>query len=302
MRIICTGGRGFIMSHLVDKALQRGYEIIDIDKETYAASHNLPWDDHPNYTWIKKDINDLTEIPVSDILIHGCAETHVCNSINSSKVFMHSNVMGTHNILELLRSKPHKRPILLALSTDEVYSDIREEASTEDVVLAPGNPYSASKACAENLITAYHRTYGIQYIITRSSNNYGERQYEEKLIPRCIYELKRGGKIPIHGSGRYKRDWLYVEDNISAIFSIMDNIDKCINQTFNIGANNHLDNLQVAEEIVRWIHGEGQNLSDYIEFIPNRLGQDNFYNICTEKLEKFTGWSAEYTNGLHQFI
>lgn len=315
MRILVTGGRGFIGSHFVDACLNRGYEVIDVDKGTYAANLTLPWDGYHYssiteeaekgrlYTWVQQDINDLEHIPVCDFVVNFAAESHVCNSISSSEIFMKSNVMGTHHILELLRGKQHKVPTLIHISTDEVYGDQRDRACVEDDQLLPGNPYSASKSAAEMLVTGYHETYRLPYVITRSSNNYGERQYEEKLIPRCIYELERGRRIPIHGSGKYARDWLYVRDNIEAILSIMDNIGKCVNQTFNIGSNNHLDNLQVAENIVGWIHPNSQaKLDDYIEFIPNRLGQDNFYHICTNKLKQYTGWEAKYVDGLHKFI
>lgn len=304
-RIIVTGGRGFVGSFFVQEALQRGYDVVDIDKMTYAASPSLPWDNHPNYTWIKQDINDIEYLPICRFICHFCAESHVCNSLVASEIFMHSNVMGTHHLLELLRGKKHATPTLIAISTDEVYgskSNSCEEPFIENSPLNPSNPYAGSKAASEQLVISYHNTYEIPYVITRSSNNYGSRQYEEKLVPRCLYELQNENKIPLHGDATYKRDWLYVKDNVNGIFSIIDNIDTCINQTFNIGANNHLDNLEVAKTIVEWIHGEDEPLENHIEFIPNRLGQDNFYHICTDKLKRFTGWEAQYTDGLHKFI
>lgn len=300
--ILVTGGRGFIGSYFVDEALNRGYKVIDIDRLTYAASLSLPWDNNKNYILINKDINKLEYLPLCDFFINFAAESHVCNSLSASSLFIKSNVNGTHNLLELLRGKQYKRPYFIHISTDEVYGDTRNHPCEEGEALMPGNPYAASKAAAEQLVFGYHHTYGLSYIITRSSNNYGERQYPEKLISRCLYELERGSKIPVHGSGKYLRDWLYVKDNVNAIFSIIDNIDTCENEVFNIGANNHLTNLEVIETVIKWVKGEEMNINDYVEFIPDRLGQDVRYNISTEKLEEYTGWKAKYTDGLYKFI
>jgi len=206
-KIIVTGGRGFIGSHFVDAALGAGHKILDIDKITYAASHKLPWDENENYRHLREDISEISHIPSCDVVVNFAAESHVDNSIKSSDVFVKSNFYGVHNLLELVRGKPeYERPLFFQISTDEVYGDALSGMFTENAVLSPSNPYSATKAAAEMLIRAYGRTYGLDFLITRTSNNYGERQYEEKLIPKCINNLREDKKIPVHGDGSYIRD------------------------------------------------------------------------------------------------
>ena len=178
MKYIVTGGRGFIGSHFVEKALERGDTVVDIDKMGYASHKKLPWDNHDRYTLIKEDISEISHLPSCDILINFAAESHVDNSIKLSEPFVKSNVLGVHNLLELLRGKPdYDRPLFFHISTDEVYGDREEGSFTEQDILKPSNPYSGTKAAAEMLIMAYHRTYGIDYVITRSANNYGPRQF-----------------------------------------------------------------------------------------------------------------------------
>ena len=187
MRYIVTGGRGFIGSHFVEEALSMGHSVLDIDKMGYASSAELPWDGHPNYELQIADISTLIHMPTCDLLINFAAESHVDNSIRDSKPFVDSSLVGVWNLLELTRGKPeYDRPLFFHISTDEVYGDREEGLFLEEDRLSPSNPYSATKAGAEMLVKAYSRTYGIDYIITRSSNNYGERQYEEKLIPKCL--------------------------------------------------------------------------------------------------------------------
>ena len=223
MRYIVTGGRGFIGSHFVEEALARGHSVLDIDKMGYASNYKLPWDEHEKYELQIADISTLIHIPTCDILINFAAESHVDNSIRDSKPFIDSSLIGVWNLLELVRGKPeYDRPLFFHISTDEVYGDREEGVFLEEDCLSPSNPYSATKAGAEMLIKAYSRTYGIDYIITRSSNNYGERQYEEKLIPKCLFCLDSKKKIPVHGDGSYIRDWTYVKDNVSALFAILD--------------------------------------------------------------------------------
>ena len=178
MRLVVTGGRGFIGSHFVEEALARGFSIVDIDKMGYASHSELPFDDNQNYKLIVDDISAIKHIPSCDVLVNFAAESHVDNSIKDSKPFIESSVLGVWNLLELIRGKPtYNRPLFFHISTDEVYGDRNEGVFKESDILSPSNPYSATKASAEMLVTAYSRTYGIDYIITRSSNNYGPRQY-----------------------------------------------------------------------------------------------------------------------------
>ena len=296
-KFLVTGGRGFIGSHFVERVLNDGHRVIDIDKMTYCSNKSLPWDDNENYKLIKKDINDLTHLPESDFLVNFAAESHVDNSINSPLIFSHSNYNGAQNLLELVRSRIYNRPLFVQVSTDEVYGDIREAFSREEDSLVPSNPYSASKAAAEMLVLAYNKTFDIDYLITRSSNNYGPRQYEEKLVPKIINCLQDQRKIPIHGDGSYIRDWIYVKDNANAIYHLIMNHYK--NDTFNVSVKNHMTNLEVVEEICKWFGLE--DVESHVEFVPNRLGQDLRYYIENEKLLS-TGWEIEYPHKMYNFI
>lgn len=297
MKLLITGGRGFIGSHFVEEALNKGHEVVDIDKMTYAASKELPWDEHENYELIKDDISKLKYLPKCDILINFAAESHVDNSIKETEPFIQSNIMGVHNLLELVRGKrSYDRPLFLQISTDEVYGDNTETSFCEENKLSPSNPYSASKAAAEMLVLSYGRTYGVKYLITRSANNYGARQYEEKLMPRCIYAIKHGEKIPVHGDGSYIRDWTYVKDNVSAIFCIIES--KVQNDIFNIAAENHMPNMKVIREVLSWY---GKTEEEYVKFVPNRWGQDLKYSISAEKLRGL-GWTPKHKDGIYKWI
>lgn len=297
MDFLVTGGRGFIGSHFVELLLQNGHSVVDVDKMTYASSQDLPWDDHPNYKLIVDDIATIKHLPLCDVLVNFAAESHVDNSIESPKSFIQSNTHGVFNLLELLRGKVYQRPLFVHISTDEVYGDIRESQFHETDLLLPGNPYSASKAAAEMFVFSYNKTFSIDYLITRSSNNYGERQYVEKLIPRIISSIKSGKKIPIHGDGSYIRDWIHVKDNVKAIYHLI--MKGCKNEVYNIAANNHMTNLEVVESISNWFGIE--NYLDNVEFVPNRLGQDVRYSISAEKLFN-TGFEVEHKTGIYKFI
>tara|TARA_R110000824_G_C15224408_1_gene677831 strand:- start:4380 stop:5267 length:888 start_codon:yes stop_codon:yes gene_type:complete len=295
MKILVTGGRGFIGSHFVEEALKKNHIIIDIDKMGYASHEKLPWDDSSRYKLIKEDISTLARLPNSDLIVNFAAESHVDNSIRDSKVFIESSVIGVWNLLELLRGKTYNRPLFFHISTDEVYGDRQDGLFTEESPLCPSNPYSATKAAAEMLVNAYSRTYGIEYIITRSSNNYGERQYEEKLIPKCLSCLDLNEKIPVHGDGSYVRDWTYVKDNINAIFSILDSNVK--NETFNVASENYMKNIDVVKKIIEWKNKDETS----IQFVPNRWGQDVRYAIDTSKLRKL-GWTPSHKDGLFKWF
>jgi dTDP-glucose 4,6-dehydratase len=296
MKILVTGGRGFIGSHFVESALEKGWSVVDIDKMTYAANEKLPWDNHKNYTFLKADISEITHIPTCDILINFAAESHVDNSIKSSEAFVKSNILGTHNLLELVRGKPeYDRPLFFHISTDEVYGDRLEGKFTELDKLKPSNPYSATKAAAEMLVMSYHRTYGLNYIITRTSNNYGERQYQEKLIPKCIDSIKNNKQIPIHGDGSYIRDWTYVKDNVSAYMLLIEKGVK--NDLYNIAAENYLTNLEVAKQVLTWFNKD----ESCLKFVENRWGQDLRYAVDAEKI-RHLGWKPQHIDGLKKYF
>jgi dTDP-glucose 4,6-dehydratase len=295
MELIVTGGRGFIGSHFVEKALENGHSVLDFDCMTYCSHEDLPFDDHPKYKHINKDICDIEHLPLCDVLVNFAAETHVDNSINDTKPFLKSNVVGVHNLLEIIRGKPsYARPLFFHISTDEVYGDRPDGSFVETDVLTPSNPYSASKAAAEMFIISYHRTYDIDFIITRSSNNYGPRQYPEKLIPKTLRCIETDKKIPLHGDGSYVRDWIYVKDNADAIMMIIE--DGIKNEIFNIGANNHLTNIEVVSDLLHYFNKE----KDQIQFIENRWGQDLRYSLDTNKIKSF-GWIPKHLRGIFKW-
>jgi dTDP-glucose 4,6-dehydratase len=292
MIYLVTGGRGFIGSHFVEKVLADNHEVIDIDKMTYAASNSLPWDNNPNYKHIKKDICELKHLPCCDIIVNFAAESHVDNSIESPGVFLKSNTEGVFNLLNLIKNKTYEKPTLVHISTDEVYGEVAldEEEKTEESILNPGNPYSASKAAAEMFIFSYAKTHDINYHIVRSANNYGPRQFPEKLIPKIIKHLKTNKKIPIQGDGSNIRDWLYVEDNAEAIYKITQYNGK--NEIWNVSAYNYLKNTDVVKTICMWMGIE--NYEQHIEYVENRLGHDYRYSICSEKIRQKLKWKPEH--------
>ena len=296
MKFLVTGGRGFIGSHFVEEALRKGHTVIDIDIMSYASNKNLPWDSNPSYTLIVDDISEINHLPQCDVVVNFAAESHVDNSIRETDPFVKSNILGVHNLLDLIRGKrDYNRPLFFHISTDEVYGDRVEGFFTETDILNPSNPYAATKAAAEMLVMAYSRTYGIKYIITRSANNYGPRQFEEKLIPKCISCIKNGKKIPIHGDGSYIRDWTYVKDNIQGIFCILES--EVENEIFNIASENHMVNLDVVDQVLTWFGKD----RDMIEFVPNRWGQDVRYSISSSKLRGLN-WNPKYEKGLKKWF
>ena len=294
MKITVTGGRGFIGSHFVESALEKGWRVYDIDKMGYASHRSLPWDKNSKYTLTHGNIANIRHLPTCDMVINFAAESHVDNSITNCAPFIESNVIGVHNLLELIRTKPkYKRPTFFHISTDEVYGDIMEGAFKETDKLNPSNPYSATKACSEMLINSYHRTYGLRYVISRSGNNYGSRQYEEKLVAKAVSCLKDGAKIPLHGDGSYIRDWTHVKDNIDGIMSIIDKgiVDEC----FNIAANNHFTNKEVALAVIKKFNKTEKE----IEYVEDRWGQDIRYSVDTSKIKQATGWKPQRVGGLN---
>ena len=294
MKVTVTGGRGFIGSHFVESALEKGWKVYDIDKMGYASHRSLPWDKNKNYTLTHGNIANIRHLPTCDIVVNFAAESHVDNSITNCAPFIESNVIGVHNLLELIRTKPkYKRPTFFHISTDEVYGDIMEGAFKETDKLNPSNPYSATKACSEMLINSYHRTYGLRYVISRSGNNYGSRQYEEKLVAKAVSCLKDGVKIPLHGDGSYIRDWTHVKDNIDGIMSIIDKgiVDEC----FNIAANNHFTNKEVALAVIKKFNKTEKE----IEYVEDRWGQDIRYSVDTSKIKQATGWKPQRVGGLN---
>jgi dTDP-glucose 4,6-dehydratase len=303
--VYITGCLGFMGVHVTRACLDRGWYVIGVDKCTYASNANFltEFQKHTNFKFIADDINNLDRLYDCDYIINMAAETHVDNSIMSSGVFLHSNVNGVHHLLELIKEQPkHKQPVLLHFSTDEVYGDIEVGAHTETDLLKPSNPYSASKAAADMLITAWARTYGVKYVIVRPTNNYGTGQYVEKLIPKSIKYLTLGKKIDLHDRGEPRRTWLHADDTARAVLTIIDANVK--NEIYNIAGNTELPNREVIKKILKNYINEAasENWEDYISE-SSRVGQDVRYAINDSKLLAL-GWQpqANFDKALEEIV
>jgi len=285
---IVTGGCGFIGSHFIELLLSKGYSILNIDKMTYVSWSDIGFENYKNYDFWKQDICDITNLPKSDYLVNFAAESFVDNSIENSEIFFRSNVQGVHNLLEHIRMKAKfDRPVFVQISTDEVYVDTDKGKFTENDILRPSNPYSATKAAAEKFLIAYNRTYGIEYITTRCSNNYGTRQYPEKLIPKTIESVLNNRKMTIHGDGSYIRSWIHVKDHCEAILSLIEN--NCYNEIFNICSGAEFSNL----EIVNMVY-DSMGINPNLQFVENRWGQDIRYAVSIEKIMNRISWKPKY--------
>jgi dTDP-glucose 4,6-dehydratase len=295
--VVITGCLGFIGSHVTNKCLGSGWKVYGIDNETYAANPQLirTFKGHykKNFTYINEDIADLKYLPDCDYVINTAAETHVGNSIIDSTDFLRTNVDGVRNLLDLIKSKPNnvnKRPILFQFSTDEVYGDITEGEHTEHDLLNPSNPYSASKAAADMLVKAWSRTYGLEYVILRPTNNYGSYQYPEKLIPLAVKLLMRDKKIRLHDEGEPIRNWLHAEDTANAVISII-NSGK-VNETYNVAGSFEQQNKETVRKIIKAYCGTDENWEQYVDLGYKRLGQDVRYALDDSKLRSL-GWKPE---------
>ena len=296
MKIVyVTGCLGFIGSYVTLRCLKNGWMVYGVDKCTYAANRGLlkEFNQYSNFTFLKKDIKDLDHLYDCDYVINTAAESHVGNSIIQSDSFMSSNITGVKNLLDLIRHKPTNvsdRPVLFHFSTDEVYGDIEEGFHKETDLLKPSNPYSAAKAAADMLVNAWSRTYGIEYIIIRPTNNYGIGQYPEKLIPLSVKNLNRGKKIRLHNGGTPIRNWLHAYDTASAVMAIIDAGNT--NEIYNVAGGFEQSNIDTIKKIVNTYYGRTGDLEEHIDFSFSRQGQDVRYAIDDSKLRTI-GWSPE---------
>jgi dTDP-glucose 4,6-dehydratase len=290
--IYITGCLGFIGSYITRSCLQKGWYVKGVDKITYAANKNLlaEFTTYSNFTFVHSDINDLKFLYDCDYVINTAAETHVGNSITNSDDFIHSNINGVHRLLELIKNHRGEnvgKPTLLHFSTDEVYGDIECGEHIETDILKPSNPYSASKAAADMLVTAWSRTYNLPYIIVRPTNNYGIGQYVEKLIPKTCKYLALGRKIPLHNNGTPIRNWLHAEDTANAIITIIESGVK--NEIYNICGGFEQSNIETVKKICEVSNKDYNNLEKYIDFSLSRPGQDVRYALNDFKLRSL-GW------------
>ncbi len=305
-KILVTGGAGFIGSHLIDLLVKtyREYLIINFDKLTYAGNlENLKGvEQSPNYCFIKGDITDraaLTKVfedyGVTDV-IHLAAESHVDRSIDAPQSFVETNVLGTLQLLAVCRQfwEGQAGHLFYHVSTDEVYGTLGETGLfKETTAYDPRSPYSASKASSDHLVRAYFHTYELPVVISNCSNNYGPRQFPEKLIPLMINNIKHEKKLPVYGDGQYTRDWLWVEDHALAIDLIFHR--GVVGQTYNIGGNNEWKNIDlvqrlcdICDELLGRPAGTSRQL---ISFVKDRPGHDRRYAIDSGKIQRELNWS-----------
>lgn len=291
--VYITGALGFIGRYVTQTCLDLGWQVYAIDKVTYASDKTLlnKFYDYNNFRFEKIDINDLNFLYDCDYIINLAAETHVDNSIINSEEFIKSNINGVHNLLKLIYTKHRfNLPTLLHFSTDEVYGDITNGTHTESQILSPSNPYSATKASADMLISAWNRTYNIPYIIVRPSNNYGIGQYVEKFIPKCCKYLSLGKKVPLHENGLPIRTWLHAQDTADAVIHLINN--QATNQIFNISGNYEDSNLNVFKKILKFNNIDPNRYDEYADFSVKRPGQDVRYSVCDNKLRSLN-WSNQ---------
>ncbi|KAI8987248.1 hypothetical protein BDF20DRAFT_813619 [Mycotypha africana] len=308
--ILVTGGAGFIGSFLVRKlvVLYPEYHIYVIDKLDYCGSlHNLKAiKEFPNYTFVRGDITSVDFISFFlkekkiDVIFHLAAQTHVDNSFGDSFEFTTNNVMGTHVLLEAAKMNQIKR--FIHVSTDEVYGEVVNGPDCrEDSILSPTNPYSATKAAAECLVKAYHKSFGLPITITRSNNVYGPYQFPEKITSKFICSMLKGKKCYIHGDGQNSRKYLYAADVVNALDIIFHK--GSIGETYNIGSPSEITNLEMARRIILLFGHKEEEIPEHIEFVRDRAFNDKRYAIDCTKLEKL-GWApkVEFNEGLIKTI
>ena len=300
MTILVTGGAGFIGSNLLHHLVKScDEEVICIDKLTYAADwHNIP-DTVKFYTTDIADEHNCDYIfkkHKPTVVFHLAAESHVDNSIENCSPFIHTNIIGTVNLLNL--SLKYEVQKFIHISTDEIYGSIEEGYFTENSNYAPRNPYSASKAASDHFVMAYHNTYGLPAIITNCSNNYGPRQYIEKMIPKAIRNLQRGEKIPVYGEGKQVRDWLYVQDHCEALCEVW--LKGRLGKKYNIGGECEVRNI----DLVRMILDRMNMKEDMIEYVKDSPGHDFRYSTDITKIRHELKWSPKFTleKGLEKTI
>ena len=296
MKLLITGGAGFIGSNFIHYILGKypDYKIVNLDKLTYCGNlDNLKEvEDNPNYKFIKGDICDrekvaeIFEEEKPDFVVNFAAETHVDRSILDPDAFVKTNFLGTHTLLEAAKKFGIER--FLHISTDETYGSIESEKFKEDDILMPNSPYSASKASADLLARSYYKTFSLPVVITRSSNNYGPYQFPEKVIPLFISNILEGKKVPLYGTGKNIRDWIFVLDNCEGLDTVLHNGK--VGEIYNIGGGNEKTNLELTGLILNEL---GKDESQ-IEYVDDRLGHDFRYALDIEKVKKI-GWEPKHS-------
>jgi dTDP-glucose 4,6-dehydratase len=296
MKLLITGGAGFIGSNFILSMMNSNpeVEIINLDILTYAGNLNnlKSVDKNPRYTFIKGDICDPDKVNAIldkyrvDSIVHFAAESHVDRSITKASEFVRTNVLGTQNLLECARH--HQIEKFIQISTDEVYGSTFTGSFTENNILSPSSPYSASKAGSDLLALSYFRTYKLPVIITRCTNNFGPCQHPEKLIPLFVTNLLEGRKVPVYGTGKNVRDWIHVNDHCQAVEFLLKKGN--FGEIYNIGGGNEMTNLEITEKILALLKKD----ESLIEYVTDRPGHDYRYSLDCSKLRKM-GWTPRYS-------
>ena len=303
MKLLITGGLGFIGSNFISRILenQKEWSVVNVDAELYGSNHqNLKkFENNLKYSFVKGNITDqkLMEklILESDVVVNFAAESHVDRSILNAKPFIDSNILGVFTLLEIIKKMKKK---MIHISTDEVYGSFDLGSAKEETRLNPSSPYAASKASAELLIQSYVTTYGCDVIITRCTNNYGPKQFPEKLIPKTIILALNDKKIPVYGTGKNIRDWIFVEDHCDAIIDVL--IKGKSGQSYNISGGNEIDNITIIEKILSIIGKPTKS----IEFVEDRPGHDFRYSMESTKIKNELGWvqKKKFEDGIKKTV
>jgi len=324
MKILVTGGAGFIGSAVVRHLIQKtDHLVLNVDKLTYAANLDnlVSIDQSPRYRFEQADICDeagmkeLFHAFQPEGVIHLAAESHVDRSIDGPRTFLETNILGTYSLLQAARSwhnisstEQQERFRFLHVSTDEVYGSLGAEGLfTEETPYAPNSPYSVSKASSDLLVRAWQTTYGLPVLISNCSNNYGPCQFPEKLIPVIILNALEGKPLPVYGTGTNIRDWLFVEDHAVALVEIL--LHGQVGETYNLGGNSEKRNIDLVHEVCRILDRllpDSPHLphDSLIRFVPDRPGHDQRYAIDSSKIQRELGWqpSVTFEQGLEQTV
>ena len=310
MRLMVTGGCGFIGSNFIRLALKKGYKIINVDSLTYAAYKMRENFSHKNHFFVNCDIGNEKKIGKilnqykPNSVINFASETHVDRSIYDPGIFFKTNVLKTFKLIEKVRkyliNKNIKNFRFIHISTDEVYGSLRlkDKSFTESNKFFPNSPYSASKASAEHIMRSYFKTYSFPVIISNCSNNYGPYQYPEKLMPLMIQNCISNKMLPVYGDGKQIRDWLFVDDHCLAILKILKRGK--LGETYNIGGNTELSNIKLIKEICRLLDKKykkekNNSFLKQITYVSDRPGHDRRYAINSKKIERELGWKPRYS-------
>lgn len=313
MRVVVTGGSGFIGSNLVRHLVNTGHDVLNFDKLTYAARRAslIDLEDHPRYRLFHADICDPVSVASvmeafrPEVVFHLAAESHVDRSIDSPGQFITTNIVGTYTLLRQVTAYWSRLPRASAealrfvhVSTDEVFGSLGETdpAFNEQTPYDPRSPYAASKAGSDHMVRAWFHTYGLPTIVTNCSNNFGPYQYPEKLIPTVILKCIEQEPIPVYGDGRNIRDWLYVADHVHALELIAGRGQ--VGETYAIGGCNERANLELVQEVCAILdtvrpRSGGDSYADLIEFVPDRPGHDRRYAIDSSKIQRELGWRPD---------